>query len=318
MRKLPDLVVGLAVLILLMPLGTAKAAQTVYVSGTGSGNSCTRAAPCSFDTGIGALDSDEVLSCIDAAQPNPAVTRGFQGSGTFTIDCPGTVWTTPVNSSTLLLTGTGLTFIIRNMTFDGEQTGQTAITVQSGVILILQNCVFQNFNAGTGFPIAFTPTGPGALIIKDSVFQNNGVGGGVGGAISIAPSGGGGSARVVIERTQIVKNTSGIVANSGNGGMVLAEIKDSTVAYNANDGIQALAGGTTASIVLNHSTSDHNGGSGANAQGAGAYVSLINSTVLWNATGLTASGGGLILSYQNNVIAGNPHPGVTPMSVSQQ
>jgi hypothetical protein len=38
----------------------------------------------------------------------------------------------------------------------------------------------------------------------------------------------------------------------------------------------------------------------------------------WNATGLTTSGGGLILSYQNNLIAGNLSPGVTPLSVSQQ
>jgi hypothetical protein len=38
----------------------------------------------------------------------------------------------------------------------------------------------------------------------------------------------------------------------------------------------------------------------------------------WNATGLTTSGGGLILSYRNNLIAGNINPCVTPVSVSQQ
>ena len=47
-------------------------------------------------------------------------------------------------------------------------------------------------------------------------------------------------------------------------------------------------------------------------------VSLSDSTVDWNATGLTTPGGGLILSYQNNLIAGNLSPGVTPLSFGQQ
>jgi hypothetical protein len=38
----------------------------------------------------------------------------------------------------------------------------------------------------------------------------------------------------------------------------------------------------------------------------------------WNGTGLTTTGGGLILSYKNNVIAENLNPGVTPLSFSLQ
>jgi len=317
MRKLFHLFVGLAVLILLMPFGTAKATQAVvYVSDTGSGTACTRAAPCTFEQGMSALQSGDVLlSCINPVQPNPAVSYLFQTAGSFTLDCPSTVWTTPQNTTTFSLQSTGLTFTIRNMTFDGASTGQNAIIVTSGATLILENCIFQDFNAGTGFPILFNPNGPGTLIIKDSVFQNNGLSGGVGGGISIQPNGG--SARVVIERTQIVKNTSGIVAN-GSSGLVLAEIKDSTVANNTVDGILAVTGGSTTSIVLNRSSVDHNGGSGAVAQGSGAYISLSDSTVAWNANGLITTSGGLILSYQNNLIGGNPNPGVTPVSVSRQ
>ena len=43
-----------------------------------------------------------------------------------------------------------------------------------------------------------------------------------------------------------------------------------------------------------------------------------DSTVAWNATGLTTSGGGLVLSYKNNIIAGNLNPGVTPLSFNPQ
>ena len=122
----------------------------------------------------------------------------------------------------------------------------------------------------------------------------------------------------MIERTQVTGNTYGIVANGFAGGTALVEVRYSTIADSVVDGIWAVTQGTTASIVVEHSASVRNGSSGANAQGPGAYVSLKNSTVDWNATGLTTSGGGLILSYQNNLIAGNLSPGVTPLSFSQQ
>jgi hypothetical protein len=121
----------------------------------------------------------------------------------------------------------------------------------------------------------------------------------------------------VIERTQVTDNTYGIVAN-GSAGTALVEVRYSTIANSALDGIWAYTVGSTASIVLAHSSSVRNGGSGINATGANAYVSLNDSTVAWNATGLTTSNGGVILSYKNNVIGGNPNPGVTPQGVSQQ
>ena len=154
------------------------------------------------------------------------------------------------------------------------------------------------------------------MTIADSVFANNGVAGSGGGVI-VQPSAGV-TADVVIERTQLTGNTYGIVANGFASGTVLIEVRNSTIANSIFDGIWAVTQGTTASIVVEHSASLRNGGSGVNAQNAGAYVSLRDSTVDWNATGLTMSGGGLILSYQNNLIAGNLSPGVTPLSVSQQ
>ena len=163
----------------------------------------------------------------------------------------------------------------------------------------------------------FAPTAAGAhLTITDSVFTHNGMAGS-GGGIIVQPAAGI-TAGVVIERTQLASNTYGIIANGFASGTALVEVRYSTIADSVFDGIWAVTQGTTASVVVEHSASIRNGGSGANAQGAGAYVSLRDLTVDWNATGLTTSGGGLILSYQNNLIAGNLSPGVTPLSVSQQ
>jgi len=61
-----------------------------------------------------------------------------------------------------------------------------------------------------------------------------------------------------------------------------------------------------------------NGGSGAFAQGANAFVTLRDSTVAWNATGLTTTAGGAILSTQNNLIGGNLSSSVTPTNVGLQ
>ena len=238
------------------------------------------------------------------------------GAGSYTIDCPGTVWTSGGNTPALSLNSSGNgTVIIRNMTLDGSQALLNGIQVGTGATtLILENCLLQNW---PGLAIAFTPNSPATLIVKDSVFQSNGS---IGanhptGAISIVPASGGGSVRVVIERTQIVKNNTGIFTD-GTGGMVLAEIKDSTVSNNPGAGIM-IFGGNTASVVLNRSSVDHNG-TGVVTTGAGAFVLLRDLTVMWNSTGLFAANGGLVLSYQNNVIAGNPAPGVTPVSLSSQ
>jgi hypothetical protein len=121
----------------------------------------------------------------------------------------------------------------------------------------------------------------------------------------------------VIERTQVTGNSYGIYADSTSG-TALVDIRYSTISNNTADGIFAVGSIFAASIVVEHSASVRNGGNGINAQGGSAYVSLNDSTVAWNATGLNTGLGGTILSYKNNVIGGNLHSGVTPVGVSQQ
>jgi hypothetical protein len=163
--------------------------------------------------------------------------------------------------------------------------------------------------------VQFEPSTVGAhLTITDSVFANNGIAGS-GGGIILQPSA---AASVVIERTQVTGNTYGIYAG-GIFGTILVEVRYSTISSNTLDGIWANSpSGSVSSIVVEHSASVQNGGNGINAQGPKAYVSLRDSTVDWNATGLNTGSGGTILSYQNNLFAGNLSPGVTPVSVNQQ
>jgi hypothetical protein len=316
MNKLINLVAGLlaAALLWIASVSASHAApKTAFVSGGGTdGYPCTLAAPCRT---IGyalalAAGSGGTVSCLDAGPYPENVAANFS----YTVDCKGVIYTSNLVTFAFS-TNQQVTF--RNVIFDGAAGGGGAVQITGGGRVVFENCTFQNFTASPGEAVQFAPTVAGAhLTITDSVFANNGIAGSGGGVIVQAS--GGVTAAAVIERTQLTGNSYGIAASATSGGTALVEVRYSTIANSANDGIFAVTSGSTVSIVLEHSASVRNGGNGSNAINAGAYVSLSDSSVAWNATGLATSGGGLILSYKNNIIAGNLSPGVTPTSFSLQ
>ena len=292
----------------------AITATTVYVSGQAGANdtnACTLAAPCrTIGHALSVAVAGSTVSCLDAGPYTEFI--GVMGS--YTVDCRGVIY--GIGSQfifTIQSPGQMITF--RHVVFDGVAGGVAAVRINGGTVTF-ENCTFQNFNSSPGEAVQLAPTAASAhLTIADSVFTNNGTGSG-GGGIVIQPSGGV-KATAVIERTQVANNTYGIVANAS-GGTVLVKVRNSSVANNLINGIWAFTTGSVSSIVVEHSASDQNGGSGIIAQGANAFVSLNDLSVTWNATGLNTVSDGLILSYNNNVIAGNLSPGVTPVSVNQQ
>jgi hypothetical protein len=319
MKKLINLVAGpiAAALLCVASVSPSYAAgTTVFISANGNdGNPCTLTLPCrTIGQGIFTAQSGGTVSCLDAG---PYTVTYTTSSLSYTLDCRGVVYNAD-NAFALSVQMSSSVVTFRHVIFDGSGGGGGGVAVQIlGGKVVFEDCTFQNFTASPGQAVDFTPSVAAQLTITDSVFTNNGTGAG-GAGIIIAPSGGI-TVGAVIERTQVTGGTYGIVASGNSGGTALVEVRYSTIAGNASDGIQAdgTAGGL-ASVVLEHSASLRNGGNGIDAQGASAYVSLKDSTVDWNSTGLATSSGGTILSYQNNLIAGNLHPGVTPVSLSQQ
>jgi hypothetical protein len=314
MKKLTSLVAGpiAAALLCVASVSPSHAATTAYVSGRGSDtNLCTLAQPClTIGIAILAAGNGGTVSCLDAGP----YTDDFSTSSSYTVDCKGVVYA--VNGAFAFNVRPNTVVTFRHVIFDGAMGGAGAVQIQNSTV-VFEDCTFQNFTASPGQAVQFVPDAAGAqLTITDSVFTHNGLAGSGGGVI-VQPTAGI-TAGVVIERTQFTGNTYGIIANGFGGGTALIEVRYSSIANSVFDGIWAVTQGTTASIVVEHSASIRNGGSGVNAQGAGAYVSLSDSTVAWNATGLTTSGGGLVLSYKNNIIAGNLNPGVTPLSFNPQ
>jgi hypothetical protein len=313
MKKLINLVAGLvaAALLCVASVSPSCAQTTLYVSGGGTdSNPCTLAAPCLSIHHAQALSGNGgTVICLDAG---PYTEPGSSILVSFTLDCRGVVYSSGSNFAFNVQNAVVVTF--RHVIFDGSKGGSGAVQIGGGKV-VFENCTFQNFTTSPGIGVQFEPSIAGSqLTVTDSVFTNNGTPA-QGGGIILEPTA---AASVVIERTQVTSNTYGIFAG-GIFGTILVEVRYSTIANSVFDGIWANSpSGSVSSIVVEHSASVRNGGNGVNAQGPVAYVSLKDSTVDWNGTGLNTGSGGTILSYQNNTIAGNLHPGVTPVSVSQQ
>jgi hypothetical protein len=279
-----------------------------YVSGVGTGTACTLAAPCAdFTTAIAVTNPRGVISCVDGVTTTTLSSLSI--TKTITIDCAGTSAT----QSNIVINGANIVVTLRNLTINGFGTNTNpGIDFQNGEALFVEHCAIEHWGAGNGVAINFAPsTALAKLNVTDTVIKNNGTGT-VGGGIIVNPASGG-STRVLIERTQLERNTYGIVA-SGASGPSLIEVRNSNIADVGMDGIFAYtSGGPIVSVVLDHSSATFISGNGVHASGSGAYVSLNDSTVAWSATGLNAENGGLILSYKNNLIAGNPSPGTAPI-----
>jgi hypothetical protein len=312
MKKLISFVAGpvAAALLCVASVSPSYAQTTAFVSGGGSdANPCTVTAPCrSIGHASGLAGTGGTVTCVDAGPYTESITVDY-----LTLDCPGVVYTTRNNFAVTVPDG-GDVVTFRNVIFDGIAGGDGAVHITGGGKVVFENCTVQNFTAGQGIGVLVQPgIHPAQVLITDSVFFNNGAAG-AGAGVFVSPNNPG-PTNVVIERTQFTGNTYGIFATAGSS---LIEVNNSTIAESAIDGIWALnSGGPITSIVLDHSASVQNGANGINAQGPGAYVSLRDSTVAWNGTGLTMAGGS-ILTYQNNLIAGNLSPGATPVSYSLQ
>jgi len=278
----------------------AYAIPETWVASNGAGAACTRAAPClTFAAAHTATDPGGTIKCADAGNFGVVtITKSL------TIDCTGTnggIVNTAGNA--VVVNGANVAVTLRGLSIDGAGTASIGVGLINGRSLHVENCAIGRHNAGNGAGIQFNPTGAAELFVTDSTISENGVGI-FGGGILIQPNGSG-SALVALNRVTVNRNSDGIVANGLNTtGAIVMEVRDSSVARNTGTGIFALTDASRAGIVIDRSTSTLNGG-GISVSGANALVHLGNSAVRGNNVGLSAVGGGQILSYQNNQLDGN-------------
>jgi hypothetical protein len=299
---------GFAVTVLFtafLNVGPLFAAPFTWVSSTGNdANSCTATQPCATLFGAANhVDSGGQINCIDS----PSFTfTNFGKADPLTIDCAGVYQTTSPNVGAIW-TFSNVVLRIRNLTISGTAGGYPAIKVTGGGTLILENCVFENFNAsGAGAALDIEPIGPLNLVLTNTRISNNASG------VLIKPASGG-SVTATFNGVTIADNTGGGLKTDSTNGAVTVDMSNSTISKNVGNGLNAV-GGSGAQNMLNirNSVIASNGSAGVQANGTNA-AALVNNTLLdSNTAGATSAvGGGRILTYGNNSIVGLSGSGFT-------
>jgi hypothetical protein len=286
----------LNVAVLITPASATSA--VTYISNTGSdSNPCTAAQPCA--TPSAALSNVGVggqINCLDA----PGwIFSSISVDKQVTIDCAGFYYATAANSGAFQISQN---VIIRNLTINGENIAYPAIKVNSGNLLVLENCTF--LGIPTGPAIDVEPSSPLTLVIRNSRILANG------GGVLLKPAVGG-IINAILDHVVISDGGGGIKTDSTNG-VVNLDVTDTEIYNNSGNGINAVAGTIQNMVSIKNSVIAKNGVAGVQANGANAGVTLQSTLLDQNASGATSVvGGGHIITYGNNSIVGSAGSGFT-------
>ena len=288
--------------------GSAAEAQATrtWVSGVGDdANPCSRTAPCK--TFAGAISKTAAGGEISVLDPG-----GF-GAVTITKSISivnegshGSILASLVNGVTVNA-GASDVVVLRGLSINGAGNGINGIRFLAGAALHVENCTIQGF---TGKGIEARPNTAAQLFVSDTVIRNNtGPNGGGIAAIPAAP----GTLAVTLERVQMVRNRFGLRLEDG----ARATVRDSVASGNNTNGYLAVSAAGAVLLNLENSIAADNINNGVNSQGAQALVRMSNVVVTGNGTGLNA-GGGAIVSFGNNRVAGNTLDGTPTLTIVQR
>jgi hypothetical protein len=308
-----------AMLLPLLHVTPAQAIPRTWVASNGAGAACTRAAPCAtFQAAHDATDAGGEVNCVD-----PGEYGRIDIIKSITIDCTGTyAGISPTGGLTnVFIDAASVVVVLRGLNIDGLGGSNIGVAMANGAALHIENCRISSHRGGLGVGVRVTsPSGvTGKVYISDTVIAENGLAAS-GGGIVLRPTGTG-VVRAVLNRVLVHNNTYGIFADGmGGTGSVIMQIRDSESAGNVFNGISAFTSASTGitSVTVDRTASTLNGNIGVLAQGSNAYVLLSDSTVLSNATGLSAASGGSIFTYQDNHRSGNLSDGAAtgPLTVN--
>jgi hypothetical protein len=281
---------------------------------TGSGNACTRAAPCAdFGTAQNLTNAGGVISVLDPGD----YTNGVYITKSLTIRAEG------VDGGATFLPASGFLIIVVAgasdvVTLEGLHfNGAGSIAFNSGGHLHVVRCVLTNSNVSGQAGIKFQPNSASKLSVTDTVISN--MGSGTGGGIVINPQSGG-SARVNLERVTINGNAFGIAADgTGSTAGINMTIADSMIGGNSQDGIIAVtpSGGAPIGVMVTNTKSVNNA-FGIRSIGPNVTVRAESSKIIGNSTGLSFSGGGALLTAGNNMVRTNGSDGAFSGPVALQ
>ncbi len=281
-------------------------------------NPCTRSAPClTFAGAFAKTVPGGEIDVLDPGDYGPltitnAITIYNGGSGVAGIFVSGT-------SAITIQAGSSDVVNLRGLTLNGGGGGNNSgVLVTSGGTINVQKCLIQSFK-GTAAGVAGINISPTAgsvdVRVEDSTIVTNNPG------VYIRP-GSGAVANVLIRHSHVDNNSGGGVRSDGTGGgTVITGISDSTASENLDNGVIAIAGPGSATVNLARDLINANGLAGVvsnQSDGGTATVNIGSSQILGNAFGVQSVGGGSIVSYENNQLAGNGSDGSFTANAAMQ
>jgi hypothetical protein len=272
----------------------AHAIPRTFVSGTGGGSACTRAAPCAtFQAAHDATDAGGEVNCLDAGSFGTLIINR-----SITVDCTGTLGAIQINNGIAIRVQTdGIKVRLRNITIHGSKNLDQGIQLLAGSTLFVESCIFRGMSANGSIIVNPLPSTTAKVFVSDSMFADNPIGG-----IHIGPNAPM-SVRMAIDGTRFERGGIGLATQLDfTGSSVIAHVRNSVFSKNSI-GINAATGNSLASITVDRTSFTFND-TGIQTPGASSFVIVGRSTLVPNNTGLNPLSGH-ILSYQNNRIAGN-------------
>ncbi len=287
-------------LVIASVLGSAPAmaqANRTYVSSKGDdSNPCNAAAPCrTFQVAHDNTNSGGEIMILDPGGYGPVnITKGIS------IINDGVGEAGILQSGITINAGVHDIVNLRGLTLTGVQANVDGIVFTSGGGLNVQNCVIRGYN-GYGIRTNINQANPVYFNISDTIVSDGNSQG-----ISIET---GTVVTATLTRVQVINNGSyGINFGSSylaNGGSFYATVVDSLAAGN-NTGFFVGSLANTSKLMVVNSQAVNNL-TGVLSYGGAATLLLAGDTITGNTTAaFTAQSGGVINSFGNNNIKGNP------------
>lgn len=279
----------------LLLLGSAAQAQATrtWVSGVGDdANPCTRTAPCK--TFAGAISKTAAGGTISVLDPG--------GFGAVTITKSITIEGTGAVASILASGTQGVIInaaptdrvVLRDLSIDGSgpTLGTNGVRILSAMSVLIERCTIQDFST-TGVDVATSSN----VVIRDTLIANI-RGAGMQSAVQAAAASG--AAVVELERVRIHNSGRGVFTRAN------GRVNSQTVLVSGSDtGFQADGLNGVSTQFLQGSSSAQNIVGIIAAGSANASITIADTTITGNTTGIDVAAGANVVSFGDNRIAGN-------------
>jgi len=301
---------GVAMAVVTAAPAGAQATRT-WVSGVGDDvNPCSRTAPCkTFAGAISKTAAGGEINCLD-----PAGFGAVTITKSLTISCPYTEGGALAGGNGIVVNaGPADVVFLRGLDIFGVAPPSNGIRFIAGGALHVEDSTIRRFNSVNSFGISFQPSGISELYLKNVTVAENG-NGATGGGILLQPTGGAGSAQVVMRDVRVHNNANiGLSVNTTGAtgpGSIAVGIDQSSFSGNGT-GISVFtpSGTIQTNVQLSNSQVVNNSGTGLVTTGSTALMRVSFTTITGNAQGVSATNSSTMNSYGNNRNISNPTVG---------